>query len=114
MPKKLTVPEATTEQASAVAIAPIRLCCMERHFGAVCSDGKVMCLMCFRRVDYDQLAVSPSNEVRWDVCKDCYTVQQPDNQPDNQPARKQPTKRVSGRKPAKKVARNKVEEPVSA
>lgn len=46
---------------------PIRLCCMERHWGAVCPDGKVMCCICFDRFDQDQLFVDADGQ-KWDIC----------------------------------------------
>jgi hypothetical protein len=36
-------------------LPPIRLCCGERHWGVVCLDGKVMCCMCFERVEQKDL-----------------------------------------------------------
>lgn len=30
---------------------PVQLCCGERHWGVVCPDGKVMCVICFNRFD---------------------------------------------------------------
>lgn len=50
--------------------APVRSCCMERHYGAVCPDGKVMCCVCFNRFDQEDLhrLVDGSRE---DVCCDC-------------------------------------------
>lgn len=50
--------------------APVRLCCGKRHLGPVCPDGKVMCCLCFSRVDQDQLNVA-ANGQKEDVCKKC-------------------------------------------
>ena len=38
---------------------PVRLCCFERHWGAVCPDGKVMCVVCFERFDESDLWIDP-------------------------------------------------------
>ena len=52
---------------------PVRLCCGEEHYGAVCPDGKVMCQLCFERFDVDDLnVVSIDFEGQHeDVCKSC-------------------------------------------
>lgn len=52
-------------------IAPVRLCCGERHYGVVCPDGRVMCCICFEVVHQDDLSVDPDDGKRWDVCKTC-------------------------------------------
>ena len=49
---------------------PVRLCCGQRHRGAVCPDGKVMCCICFERVSQDDLRVLPDGK-KEDVCKAC-------------------------------------------
>lgn len=49
---------------------PVRICCGNRHAGAVCPDGKVMCAICFERVELDELYVD-ENKDRWDVCLNC-------------------------------------------
>lgn len=51
-------------------IAPMRLCCGQRHFGAVCPDGKVMCCLCFDTVPQNQLKVL-GNGKKEDVCLKC-------------------------------------------
>lgn len=51
--------------------APVRLCCGQRHFGPICPDGKVMCCLCFVRVDQDELHVDPKSGIKEDVCKPC-------------------------------------------
>jgi len=50
--------------------APVRLCCGQRHFGAVCLDGKVMCCLCFERVAQEDLNVTPDGQ-KEGVCKMC-------------------------------------------
>lgn len=48
---------------------PVRLCCGQRHMGAVCPDGKVMCCLCFGRFGVDQLATDKGQPT--DVCQPC-------------------------------------------
>jgi hypothetical protein len=48
---------------------PVRVCCMTRHYGPVCPDGKVMCPICFERHEIKDLAVI-DGELS-DVCKGC-------------------------------------------
>lgn len=55
--------------------APVRLCCGQRHWGAVCPDGKVMCCICFERVSQDNLNVL-ANGKKEDVCKSCAQKEQ--------------------------------------
>ena len=50
-------------------LAPVRLCCGQRHFGVICPDGKVMCCLCFRSVSQDKLNVIDG--VKENVCKEC-------------------------------------------
>lgn len=50
---------------------PIRLCCGQRHLRPVCPDGKVMCCLCFKRVEQTDLAVEDGQKV--DVCLPCRT-----------------------------------------
>jgi hypothetical protein len=54
---------------------PVRLCCGERHLGFVCSDGNVMCCLCFDRVSQDDLKVLPSG-MKENVCKTCARLEQ--------------------------------------
>lgn len=49
---------------------PVRSCCGQRHLGAECPDGLVMCALCFDRVPKDRLYLLP-NGAREDVCVDC-------------------------------------------
>lgn len=49
---------------------PYRLCCMQRHNGPTCADGKVMCSICFGRFDVADLHVDDEGQA-WDVCKLC-------------------------------------------
>ena len=55
--------------------APIRLCCMQRHWEAQCPDGKVMCCLCFERFDLDQLALDEDGSVT-DICQACSDYEQ--------------------------------------
>ena len=50
---------------------PTRLCCGERHNGALCNDGKVMCCLCFERVEFSELADAPDGVGKEDVCWPC-------------------------------------------
>lgn len=50
--------------------APVRLCCMQRHYGVVCPDGKIMCCLCYDRFDKLDLYVD-SEGSRWDMCSKC-------------------------------------------
>ena len=50
--------------------APVRLCCGQRHFGAVCPDGKVMCCLCFGRFPLDELSETVDGD-KQDVCRAC-------------------------------------------
>lgn len=49
---------------------PVRLCCSQRHWDAVCPDGRVMCQLCFERVTQDELWVDEHGD-KWDVCVAC-------------------------------------------
>jgi hypothetical protein len=49
---------------------PVRLCCGQAHWGAVCPDGKVMCCLCFGRFARDGLHTDADGQ-RLDVCKGC-------------------------------------------
>lgn len=49
--------------------APKRLCCGQSHYGAVCPDGKVMCCLCFERVEQDMLSFADGQKM--DVCQKC-------------------------------------------
>ncbi len=49
---------------------PARVCCGQRHYGAECPDGKVMCCICFERVTKDELAIDASG-ARIDMCQPC-------------------------------------------
>jgi len=51
--------------------APVRLCCGQRHYGALCPDGKVMCCLCFGRFDMTDLNVTEHGPE--DVCRECAT-----------------------------------------
>ncbi len=47
--------------------APVRLCCGQRHYGPICHDNKVMCALCFERVEQNQLNVTFDGR-KEDVC----------------------------------------------
>ena len=49
---------------------PVRACCGQRHFGAQCPDGLVMCCLCFERVPLEKLVVEADGGYV-DVCLDC-------------------------------------------
>lgn len=49
--------------------APVRPCCMQRHSGPMCPDGRVMCQICFERVLIPELAVEDGGLVN--VCRRC-------------------------------------------
>jgi hypothetical protein len=66
--------------------APVRLCCGKRHLGPVCPDGRVMCCLCFSRVDQDQLNVA-ANGQKEDVCKKCDELEKAANTLDQSPDR---------------------------
>jgi hypothetical protein len=73
METKQEKPELTTQPALGAVSrldAPVRLCCGQRHFGPVCPDGKVMCCICFNRVQQDKLNVAPNGQ-KEDVCNEC-------------------------------------------
>lgn len=55
----------------------VRLCCMERHGGAVCRDNRVMCQICWKRKDIDELFVDPVTGDTYDVCKACEPATRP-------------------------------------
>lgn len=61
---------------------PVRLCCFDRHSGVMCPDGKVMCCLCFERVETTDLASDfevVMGKKEWhviDVCKPCYEAEQ--------------------------------------
>lgn len=44
---------------------PIRLCCMQRHYGATCLDGTFMCRICF-----DKFPAAQSWH-GYDICLGC-------------------------------------------
>jgi hypothetical protein len=43
---------------------------MERHYGVVCPDGKVMCDLCFGRFDVSELSVTADGD-KQNVCVAC-------------------------------------------
>lgn len=51
------------------ALAPVRSCCMTRHFGPVCPDNTFMCCLCFEKVSTAD--AYEDDEGRWDMCKPC-------------------------------------------
>jgi len=52
------------------AVAPVRLCCQQRHWGVQCTDGKVMCCLCFGRFPVAELNVTEDGTPE-DVCSEC-------------------------------------------
>jgi len=53
-------------------IGPVKLCCGQKHYGLICPDGKVMCCICFERVQQHQLNVINHNKgTRENVCVRC-------------------------------------------
>jgi hypothetical protein len=52
-----------------VVIEPVRLCCGLAHNGPLCPDGKVMCCLCFARVELKNL--NKVNGTYEDVCIPC-------------------------------------------
>lgn len=51
-------------------LAPVRLCCGERHYGVQCPDGKVMCCLCFERFSVEDLSETVDGD-KQDVCLRC-------------------------------------------
>jgi len=49
---------------------PVRLCCGQCHWGAVCPDGQVMCCVCFSRFPVAELFTDGDGD-RWDICRSC-------------------------------------------
>lgn len=49
---------------------PVRICCGQPHLGPECPDGKVMCCLCFERVEKSELNILPDGSME-DVCKRC-------------------------------------------
>ena len=54
--------------------APVRLCCGQRHYGAQCPDGKVMCCLCFARFTVDELSETVNGD-KQNVCVRCYELE---------------------------------------
>lgn len=52
-------------------IAPVRLCCGERHWDKPCPDGRVWCELCYERFPQGELYVDGKGD-KWDVCRDCH------------------------------------------
>ena len=49
---------------------PVCMFCGQRHLGPPCTDGLVVCCLCYERFPVDQLHVLPSGDVE-DVCRAC-------------------------------------------
>lgn len=49
---------------------PMKLCCMQRHRGVQCPDGRVMCCICFDRVKVEELNITEDGTPE-DVCRNC-------------------------------------------
>ena len=54
--------------------APVRVCCGQRHFGALCPDGKVMCCLCFERFPVSELSETVDGD-KQDVCVRCAAME---------------------------------------
>lgn len=55
-----------------MADAPVRLCCMQRHWTVACPDGLVMCELCFERFPEGHLmGDKDDHSKRWNVCIEC-------------------------------------------
>lgn len=51
---------------------PVRLCCMRRHRGVRCPDGRVMCELCFGKFyDNELMGDAKDPSLRWDICLEC-------------------------------------------
>jgi len=48
---------------------------MDRHYGPVCPDGKVMCCLCFERFEIKDLNKTNSG-IPEDVCQMCHKEEQ--------------------------------------
>lgn len=62
--------EPTESNPSSTPQAPVRLCCGQRHYGAQCPDGKVMCCLCFHRFNVSELSETVDGD-KQDVCLEC-------------------------------------------
>ena len=49
---------------------PTRLCCGQKHWETQCTDGKVMCCLCFNRFEVSELSTNEKG-ITVDVCKEC-------------------------------------------
>lgn len=49
---------------------PYRLCCGKQHLSVECPDGKVLCCICFERVEQSELNVLPDGK-KENCCKRC-------------------------------------------
>ncbi len=54
--------------------APVRLCCGQRHAGPLCSNGHVMCCICFERVPPSELHMTSDGKLE-DVCRPCASAE---------------------------------------
>lgn len=50
---------------------PFRPCCGQQHWGVVCPDGKIMCCLCYERVEKEDLHETEPG-VYENVCQVCY------------------------------------------
>ena len=48
--------------------APVRLCCSQRHWGPMCADLHIMCVICFDRFPVSKTTVD-------DVCPYCHAME---------------------------------------
>lgn len=54
----------------AMRLAPVRLCCFQRHLGPECPDGTFMCAACFEKFAVTD-AWQDGEGQRWDLCREC-------------------------------------------
>ena len=54
-------------------LPPVRVCCGERHFGALCNDGSVMCCLCFNRYPLSAMSETAEGD-KTDVCPNCALI----------------------------------------
>ena len=76
----MTLEDATEQQLPppefpTISEPPARLCCGERHYGAQCPDGLVMCCLCFDRFPVGELNVGEDGRPE-NVCKGCTAIEQ--------------------------------------
>ncbi len=55
---------------STVRMPPVRLCCMERHWGVLCADKTFMCALCFDKFPAHDAWRNEDN-IAFDCCVPC-------------------------------------------